>query len=101
MKIFKWILGLFAAIGGILAIMLVPGGSKRKKIKALDKKIKAVDKELGLKENQQKSLQKTLKSKKKALEEIKKNKEGYKSTEKNANKAADFLKKYANKKLEK
>ena len=101
MKIFKWIFALVAGIGGILAMMLVPAGNKRKKIKALDKKIKAVDKELGLKENQQKSLQKTLKSKKKALEEIKKSKESYKSNEKNANKAADFLKKYANKKLEK
>ena len=101
MKILKWIIGLIAGIGGILAIMLVPSGNKRKKIKALDKKIKEVDKELEKKENQQESLQKTLKSKKKVLEEIKKSKESYKSNEKNANKAADFLKKYANKKLEK
>ena len=39
MKIFKWILGLFAAIGGILAMMLIPAGGKRKRIKALDKKM--------------------------------------------------------------
>ena len=45
MKIFKWIFALIAGIGGILAMMLVPAGNKRKKIKALDKKIKAVDKE--------------------------------------------------------
>ena len=101
MKIFKWIFALIAGIGGILAMMLVPGGSKRKKIKALDKKIKEVDKELELKENQQKSLQKTLKSKKKVLEELKKSKTSYKPVEKNANEAADFLKKYAKKKQEK
>ena len=94
--IFKWIFGLFAAIGGILAIMLVPGGSKRKKIKALDKKIKAVDKELGLKENQQKSLQKTLKSKKKVLEEIKEKK--YKKKDVSTKEASDFLKNFSKEK---
>ena len=31
MKIFKWIFGLFAAIGGILAMMLIPAGGKSKK----------------------------------------------------------------------
>ena len=46
MKIFKWIFALIAGIGGILAMMLVPAGNKRKKIKALDKKIKAVDEEI-------------------------------------------------------
>jgi septal ring factor EnvC (AmiA/AmiB activator) len=96
MKIFKWILGLFAAIGGILAIMLVPGGSKRKKIKALDAKIKEVDKELEKKENQQKSLQKTLKSKKKVLEEIKEKK--YKKKDVSTKEASDFLKNFAKKK---
>ena len=96
MKIFKWIFALVAGIGGILAMMLVPAGNKRKKIKALDKKIKAVDKELELKENQQKSLQKTLKSKKKALEEIKEKQ--YQKKEVSTKEASDFLKKYAKKK---
>ena len=32
MKIFKWIFALIAGIGGILAMMLVPAGNKRKKI---------------------------------------------------------------------
>ena len=96
MKIFKWIFALIAGIGGILAMMLVPAGNKRKKIKALDKKIKAVDKELGLKENQQKSLQKTLKSKKKVLEEIKEKK--YKKKDVSTKEASDFLKNFAKKK---
>ncbi len=96
MKIFKWIFALIAGIGGILAMMLVPGGSKRKKIKALDKKIKDVDKELKLKENQQKSLQKTLKSKKKALEEIKE--KTYEKKNVSVKEAGDFLKNYKRKK---
>ena len=96
MKIFKWIFGLIAAIGGILAMMLVPAGNKRKKIKALNKKIKDVDKELEKKENQQKSLQKTLKSRKKALEEIKEKQ--YQKKEVSTKEASDFLKKYAKKK---
>ena len=96
MKIFKWIFALIAGIGGILAMMLVPAGNKRKKIKALDKKIKDVDKELGLKENQQKSLQKTLKSKKKVLEEIKEKK--YKKKDVSNKEASDFLKNFAKKK---
>ena len=96
MKIFKWIFALIAGIGGILAMMLVPAGNKRKKIKALDKKIKEVDKELGLKENQQKSLQKTLKSKKKVLEEIKEKK--YKKKDVSTKEASNFLKNFSKEK---
>jgi len=96
MKIFKWIFALIAGIGGILAMMLVPAGNKRKKIKALDKKIKDVDKELEKKENQQKSLQKTLKSKKKALKEIKEKK--YKKKDVSTKEASDFLKNFSKEK---
>jgi ribosomal protein L14E/L6E/L27E len=85
MKIFKWIFGLFVAIGGILSIMLVPAGNKIKKIKALDKKI-----------NQQKNLQKTLKSKKKALKEIKEKK--YKKKDVSTKEASDFLKNFSKEK---
>ena len=96
MKIFKWIFGLIAGIGGILAVMLVPAGNKRKKIKALNKKIKEVDKELEKKENQQKSLQKTLKSKKKVLKEIKEKK--YKKKDVSTKEASDFLKNFSKEK---
>ena len=96
MKIFKWILGLFVAIGGILTIMLVPGGGKRKKIKALDEKIKKVDEQLKNTATEQKNIRKTLESKKKALEEIKEEK--YKKKDVNVKEASDFLKKYAKKK---
>ena len=96
MKIFKWILGLFAAIGGILYIMLVPGGGKRKKIKALDAKIKAVDESLKNTGKEQEAMRKTLESKKKALEEIKEQK--YVKKDVGVKEASDFLKKYSKKK---
>ena len=93
MKIFKWIFTLIAAIGGIFAMMLIPAGNKRKKIKALDKKIKAVDNEIKNTEKEQKTLRKTLKSKKKALEEIKEKK--YKKKDVSTKEASDFLKNFS------
>ena len=96
MEIFKWIFGLFAAIGGILAIMLIPGGGKRKKIKALDAKIKAVDESLKNTGKEQEVMRKTLESKKKALQEIKEEK--YVKKDVGAKEASDFLKKFAKKK---
>jgi septal ring factor EnvC (AmiA/AmiB activator) len=96
MKIFKWIFALIAGIGGILAMMLVPAGNKRKKIKALNKKIKAVDEEIKSTEKEQKTLRKTLKSKKKALEEIKEKK--YKKKDVSTKEASDFLKNFSKEK---
>jgi septal ring factor EnvC (AmiA/AmiB activator) len=96
MKIFKWIFALIAGIGGILVMMLVPAGNKRKKIKALNKKIKAVDEEIKSTEKEQKTLRKTLKSKKKALEEIKEKK--YKKKDVSTKEASDFLKNFSKEK---
>ena len=96
MKIFKWIFALVAGIGGILAMMLVPAGNKRKKIKALDKKIKAVDEEIKNTNKKQKNLKKTLKSKKKVLEEIKEKK--YKKKDVSTKEASDFLKNFSKEK---
>ena len=96
MKIFKWIFALIAGIGGILAMMLVPAGNKRKKIKALDKKIKAVDEEIKNTNKKQKNLKKTLKSKKKVLEEIKEKK--YKKKDVSTKEASNFLKNFSKEK---
>ena len=96
MKIFKWIFALIAGIGGILAMMLVPAGNKRKKIKALNKKIKAVDEEIKNTNKKQKNLKKTLKSKKKVLEEIKEKK--YKKKDVSTKEASDFLKNFSKEK---
>jgi septal ring factor EnvC (AmiA/AmiB activator) len=96
MKIFKWIFALIAGIGGILAMMLVPAGNKRKKIKVLDKKIKAVDEEIKNTNKKQKNLKKTLKSKKKVLEEIKEKK--YKKKDVSTKEASNFLKNFSKEK---
>ena len=96
MKIFKWIFALIAGIGGILAMMLVPAGNKRKKIKVLNKKIKAVDEEIKNINKKQKNLKKTLKSKKKVLEEIKEKK--YKKKDVSTKEASDFLKNFSKEK---
>ena len=97
MKIFKWILGLFAAIGGILAIMA--GGSNRKRVKELKNKIKDVDEQIKNTGKQNTTILKTLESKKQALEEIKD--QTYKKKNVSNKEASDFLKKYANKKKKK
>ena len=94
MKIFKWILGLFAAIGGILAIMLIPGGGKRKKIKELKNKIKEVDSSINEKEKENKKIQKNIKSKAKKITELKNKKDNIKVKNVGANQAANFLKNY-------
>ena len=73
--------------------MLVPGGSKRKKIKALDEKIKEVDESLKNTGKEQEAMRKTLESKKKALEEIKEQK--YVKKDVGVKEASDFLKKYS------
>ncbi len=96
MKIFKWIFALIAGIGGILAMMLVPAGNKRKKIKVLNKKIKAVDEEIKNTNKKQKNLKKTIKSKKKVLEEIKEKK--YKKKAVSTKEASDFLKNFSKEK---
>ena len=96
MKIFKWIFALVAGIGGILAMMLVPAGNKRKKIKVLNKKIKAVDEEIKNTNKKQKNLKKTLKSKKKVLEEIKEKK--YKKKDVSTKEASNFLKNFSKEK---
>ena len=76
--------------------MLVPGGGKRKKIKALDAKIKQVDESLKNTGKEQESIRKTLESKKKALEEIKEQK--YVKKDVSTKEASNFLKKFAKKK---
>ena len=94
MKIFKWIFGLIAAIGGILAIMLIPGGGKRKRIKEIKKEIDQTEKNIESAEQENKAIKENLKSKKAAIKEMK-NKGVYEPKKVSSDEAADFLKKYA------
>ena len=93
-KIFKWILGIFPTLGGILTAIVL-GSKKNKKVNEIKDKIKEVDKELKEAKEKGDALQGTLKSKKKALEEIKAQK--FKKKDIGVDEASDFLKKYSKK----
>ena len=97
----KWLLGILAAIGSILAIVLGIGKNKRVKelkgkIKDNEKKVKAVDSKIRSAEKESDAIKKSLKSKKQALKEIKNQK--FKKKDVGAKEASDFLKKYSKKK---
>ena len=98
-KIWKYIVAFFAFAGGILLAFFggKDSGRSAERIKGIDKKLKSVKKELKAKENEKNGIKKSLKSKKKALEELKKQK-NKKVKDVSADKAANFLKKYAKKK---
>ena len=98
-KIWKYIVAFFAFAGGILLAFFggKDSGRSAERIKGIDKKLKSVKKELKAKEKEKNGIKKSLKSKKKALEELKKQK-NKKVKDVSADKAANFLKKYAKKK---
>ena len=98
-KIWKYIVAFFAFAGGILLAFFggKDSGRSAERIKGIDKKLKSVKKELKAKEKEKNGIKKSLKSKKKALEELKKQK-NKKVKDVSADKAVNFLKKYAKKK---
>ena len=98
-KIWKYIVAFFAFAGGILLAFFggKDSGRSAERIKWIDNKLKSVKKELKAKEKEKNGIKKSLKSKKKALEELKKQK-NKKVKDVSADKAANFLKKYAKKK---
>ena len=99
-KIKKYVIGFFVLAGGILFAFLSgkSAGRKQEKFGGLKKKIKDTSKSIKQTERKQKDIQKSLESKKKALKEIEKQKESFNVNNTSAKDAADFLKKYANKK---
>ena len=98
-KIWKYIVAFFAFAGGILLAFFggKDSGRSAERIKGIDKKLKSIKKDLKAKEKEKNGIKKSLKSKKKALEELKKQK-NKKVKDVSADKAANFLKKYAKKK---
>ena len=96
MKVFKWVFGLFAAIGGILAIMLVPGGNRKKRIKEIKKETKEIDNRIKEKETKQKNIKKNIKTKKENLKKTKSKK--YVKKDVTTKEASNFLKDFAKKK---
>ena len=96
MKVVKWLLGLLAGIGGILAIVL--GSSKsKKKVRELNKKIDDSNKTVKKTKKEIKKVESKLKDKKKKLNTLKDKKNNYKRKDVGLEEASDFLKRYANK----
>jgi septal ring factor EnvC (AmiA/AmiB activator) len=96
MKILKWLLGLLAGIGGIIAIM--SGGKSNKRVKELKKQSKKVSKEINVKKEKRKKVKKSIDTQKNNTTKLKNKKTNIKTKDVSAKDAADFLKKYANKK---
>jgi septal ring factor EnvC (AmiA/AmiB activator) len=104
-KIWKYTIGFFTLVGGILLSALVLGSKKNKKVKEIkskikktDKNIKSVNKKINNVKKANKKVNKSLKNKKKDLKKIKTKKKGYKAKSVGANEATDFLKNYSKKK---
>ena len=95
MKIFKWIFGLLTAIGGILAIMVIPSGNRRKRIKEIKKETKEIDNRIKEKEEKQKNIEKNIEKKKENVKKIKEKK--YQKKDVSTKEASDFLKNFSNK----
>ena len=98
-KIKKYIIGFFVLLGGALIAFFSgkDAGRSKERRKDVDKKLDIVKDALKSNKKYKKDIKKLLTNKKKELEELKKQKEGYVEKKVNVNKAANFLKKYANK----
>ena len=104
-KLWKYTIGFFTLVGGVLLSAFLLGSKKNKKVKEIKnkikdkkKKIKSVNKKIKTAKKANVNINKTLASKKKALKEIKDNKKKLKVKSVGADEAADFLKKYSKKK---
>ena len=100
-KIKKYVIGFFVLLGGFLIAFFSgkDAGRSKERRKDVDKKLDIVKNALKSNKKYKKSVKDILKAKKKELEQLKKEKKkGYVEKKVNVNKAANFLKKYANKK---
>ena len=101
-KVWKYIVGFFSFVGGILTLFLLSSNKNKKvkeikgKIKDNEKKVKEVNSKIKSVEKQSEEIKKSLKSKKEALKEIESKK--YKKKDVSAKDASDFLKNYKEKK---
>ena len=101
-KVWKYIVGFFSFVGGILTLFLLSSNKNKKvkelkgKIKDNEKKVKEVNSKIKSAEKQSKEIRKSLKSKKEALKEIESQK--YKKKDVSSKDASNFLKNYKGKK---
>ena len=97
-KIWKYIVGFFTLVGGILIAFLSgkSAGRKDEKFKGLKKESKSLEKMIKQKEKKQKDVKKNIESAKKQLTKLKQEKSKKVASDKvSAKQAADFLKKYS------
>ena len=87
----KWLLGILATLGSLLAIFA--GNNKKQKIKKIKTNIKKSKKKVKNLKTGNAAAKKTLASKQKALEEIKRQKEQFGVERKSVKKAKSRLKK--------
>ena len=98
-KVWKYIVGFFSFVGGILTLFLLSSNKNKKvkelkgKIKDAKQKVKKVDSKIKSAKKESDAIKKSLKSKKKALKEIEKSK--YKKKDIGAKEASDFLKDFS------
>ena len=99
MKIMKWIIGIIAGLGGIVA--LFAGNKSKQKVKEIKKDIKVSKKKVKKIKTGIAAMEATQESYKKTLKEMEKKKETYKAPDVNGDEAdkfiKDFLKKRKNK----
>jgi septal ring factor EnvC (AmiA/AmiB activator) len=98
-KIKKYVIGFFVLLGGVLIAFFSgkDAGRSKERRKDVDTKLDIVKKALKSNKKYKKEVQIQLEDKKKELEELKKQ-ESKKGKDVSADDAANFLKKYANKK---
>ena len=94
--LWKYIVGIFTFLGGLVVSMLVANNKKVKKVKELKNKVKKVETTIKKTKKESEAVKKSLKSKKKALEEIKKTK--FKKKKVSKKEAEDFLKNFSKEK---
>ena len=101
-KVWKYIVGFFSFVGGILTLFLLSSNKNKKvkelkgKIKDNEKKVKDVDSKIRATEKESDAIRKSLESKKEALKEIEKSK--YKKKDVSSKDASNFIKNYKGKK---
>ena len=101
-KVWKYIVGFFSFVGGILTLFLLSSNKNKKvkelkgKIKDNEKKVKDVDSKIRATEKESDAIRKSLESKKEAHKEIEKSK--YKKKDVSSKDASNFLKNYKGKK---
>jgi septal ring factor EnvC (AmiA/AmiB activator) len=95
-KLWKYIVGFFTILGGILIAFLSGKGAGRKeeKIKGLKKDSKIISNRIKDKSKKQKKIKKSITKKDKEISNLKKQKDNIKVKDLGTKDAKDFLKKY-------